>query len=219
MNPYLKTSIKLAALTLWSTTLSVGVLLTYQQLRPALIQADLDALELKLHAALSEQGTQTQTQLEHLSSKLVSLESEVLELDEDLASLMGRQSNQEHALSELETQLGSAMNRQMRQLESRLEGKLSRLNASSSAPVEKKTRHVKAPSMVPVVSPPFMLYDVQKRGLTYLAIVGKPGATQLSELSALQAGQSYLQWRLVQVEPGRIALEKGQHRIEMEVRS
>ncbi len=219
MNPYLKTSIKLAALTLWSTTLSVGVLLTYQQLRPALIQADLDALELKLHAAISEQGTQTQTQLEHLSSKLVSLESEVLELDEDLASLMGRQSNQEQALSELESQLGSDMNRQMRQLESRLEGKWSRLNASSSVPAEKKTRHAKAPLPTPVVSPPFTLYDVQKRGLTYLAIVGKPGATQLSELSALQAGQSYLQWRLVQVEPGRIALEKGQHRIEMEVRS
>ena len=221
MNTYLKTGIKCAVLTLWTATLSVGILLAYEQLRPSIAQADLDVLEQKLQVALLEQSTAHTTSMDSLSAKFALHENQTFTFGNDIANLNERQSSQETAFSTLEIDLGLSLNEQIRQLESRLNTKVARQQSvRSSSVVTARTPTVqKVQKPVATIKAPFALYDVQKRGLTYLAVVGKPGATHLSQLSALQEGQSYQQWRLVRVEPGRIELQKDDHRIEMEIRS
>nr|WP_014343610.1 hypothetical protein [Aliivibrio fischeri]AEY78196.1 hypothetical protein [Aliivibrio fischeri] len=220
MNPYVKSGIKCVVLTLWSASLSVGTILTYEQLHPRLVQTDLDAFEQKLNTALLDQATEQAASLDALSKKLHILDEGLLTLESDLAELLQRQQSQESVLSEFENKISNDVDTKLNKLESKLTTKLNNQQSlRSRSVIPAKPTSIQKSKPKAIVRAPFELYDVQKRGTAYLAIVGKPGATRLSQLSAVQEGQSYRAWRLVLVEPGRVSLEKGSHRIELEVRS
>lgn len=220
MNPYVKSGIKCVALTLWSASLSVGAILTYEQLHPRLVQTDLDAFEQRLNTALLDQATEQAASLDALSKKLLILDDELIAIERNYAELLQRQQSQESAFSGLESKINNNIDEKLKKLGSKFTAKLNNqqsLRSRSVIPAKPTSMRKSKPKAI--VNVPFKLYDVQKRGTTYLAIVGKPGATHLSQLSAIQEGQLYQHWRLVRVEQGRVSLEKGSHRIELEVRS
>ncbi|EGU41196.1 hypothetical protein VII00023_06187 [Vibrio ichthyoenteri ATCC 700023] len=219
MNPYAKTAIKCAVLTLWSATIAVGVLLAYEQWRPSIVQTDLDALEQRINAVVLDNATTQTAALNQLSGKLDALEEELTSLELGYGALTHRQETNETEISNLDDKLSAEMSEGLSKLEARLTTKLNSTSSRTRTIVEPPRKTVKATKPKPVIEVPFELYDVQKRGLTYLAIVGKPGATHLSQLSAVQEGQSYQSWRLIRVEPGRVELQKAADRIELEVRS
>ncbi|RJX68659.1 hypothetical protein DZ860_16835 [Vibrio sinensis] len=220
MNPYAKTAIKCAVLTLWSATITVGVLLAYEQLRPPIEQTDLDAVEQKINQVLLESAATQTAALNVISNKLLNLEAEFTSLDQRYSGLANRQQSHEGALSNLDARLRDDMTHNLETLETRLTAKLNKAQARPTRSVINEPRKaVSTRQPKALLTAPFELYDVQKRGLTYLAIVGKPGATHLSQLHAIQEGQSYLSWRLIKVEPGRVELQKATDRIELEVRS
>ncbi|MEZ9997919.1 hypothetical protein [Vibrio sp. 10N.261.46.A3] len=64
------------------------------------------------------------------------------------------------------------------------------------------------PKAKPIITPPFALFDVQKRGMHHLAIVGEANATHMSQLRALREGQTYQAWKVERITQQGVRLSK-----------
>lgn len=208
----LKTLLRGLLFSLWSLILSAACLFAYQQVF-SLVQQEsfdsrLDALHQSLVLAMNEsRDKERQARIEALNSLQFTLDGLTQRLDEqqgEITELINTQSNQGARLDEL-----GLDSKKLEVLETKLQ-RLSRQPTAKPAPVRAKPV-VKPTVKTPTITAPFVLFDVQTRGHTQLAIVGKPGASTLAELSALQAGQHYLGWKITAVNDQHIeTLYKGQ---------
>ncbi|MEZ9749063.1 hypothetical protein AB4425_05910 [Vibrio sp. 10N.261.51.A1] len=208
----LKTLLRGLLFSLWSLILSAACLFAYQQVFSPVQQESfdsrLDALHQSLVLAINEsRDKERQARLEALDALQFTLDGLTQRLDAqqgDITELMNTQSNQGARLDEL-----GLDSKKLEVLETKLQ-RLSRQSTTNRAPARVKPV-VKPTVKTPTITAPFVLFDVQTRGHTQLAIVGKPGASTLSELSALQAGQHYLGWKITAVNDHHIeTLYKGQ---------
>ncbi|MFM2588255.1 hypothetical protein [Vibrio sp. TBV020] len=201
---YLKVTIKFTLATLWCGGISAISLALYHSYTTPASLIDVDALEQRITLSLHQES---ETVLAHLSGLESSISALQQELDDTNATLNGVESTQQsHATAIDNLTLDEA---QIKELEKRLSAaekrlteprRVTRTAASKQAPVEVK----KATPKVVVTPPPFVLFDVQKRGTVSLAIVGKADAKQLSDLSALRQGERYLGWRLMEVKHNQV---------------
>ncbi|OED62712.1 hypothetical protein A165_14240 [Vibrio tasmaniensis ZS-17] len=208
----LKTLLRGLLFSLWSLILSAACLFAYQQVFSPVQQESfdsrLDALHQSLVLAMNEsRDKERQARIEALNSLQFTLDGLTQRLDEqqgEITELINTQSNQGARLDEL-----GLDSKKLEVLETKLQ-RLSRQPTAKPAPVRAKPV-VKPTVKTPTITAPFVLFDVQTRGHTQLAIVGKPGASTLAELSALQAGQHYLGWKITAVNDQHIeTLYKGQ---------
>lgn len=208
----LKTLLRGLLFSLWNLTLSAACVFTYQQVFSPVQQESfdsrLDALHQSLVLAMNEnRDKERQARIEALNSLQFTLDGLTLRLDEqqgDITELINTQSNQGDRLDEL-----GLDSKKLEVLETKLQ-RLSRQPTAKPAPVQAKPV-VKPTVKILTITAPFVLFDVQTRGHIQLAIVGKPGARKLTELSALQAGQHYLGWKITAVNDQHIeVLYKGQ---------
>ncbi|PML40328.1 hypothetical protein [Vibrio sp. 10N.261.52.A1] len=208
----LKTLLRGLLFSLWSLILSAACLFAYQQVFSPVQQESfdsrLDTLHQSLVLAMNEsRDKERQARIEALNSLQFTLDGLTQRLDEqqgEITELINTQSNQGARLDEL-----GLDSKKLEVLETKLQ-RLSRQPTAKPAPVRAKPV-VKPTVKTPTITAPFVLFDVQTRGHTQLAIVGKPGASTLAELSALQAGQHYLGWKITAVNDQHIeTLYKGQ---------
>ncbi|MEZ9034363.1 hypothetical protein [Vibrio sp. 10N.247.311.00] len=209
----LKTLLRGLLFSLWSLILSAACLFTYQQVFSPVQQESfdsrLDALHQSLVLAMNEsRDKERQARIEALNSLQFALDGLTQRIDEqqgEITELINIQSNQGVRLDEL-----GLDSKKLDALETKIH-RLSRQSTTKRAPPVRAKPVVKPTVKTPTITAPFVLFDVQTRGHTQLAIVGKPGASTLAELSALQAGQHYLGWKITAVNDQHIeTLYKGQ---------
>ncbi len=209
----LKTLLRGLLFSLWSLTLSAACVFTYQQVFSPVQQESfdsrLDALHQSLVLAINEsRDKERQARIEALGALQLTLDKLTQRIDTqqgEITELMNTQSRQSARLDEL-----SLDSKKLDVLETKLQ-RLSRQSTTKRAPPVRAKPVVKPTVKTPTITAPFVLFDVQTRGRIPLAIVGKPGASTLAELSALQAGQHYLGWKITAVNDQHIeALYKGQ---------
>ncbi|WP_299143290.1 hypothetical protein [uncultured Vibrio sp.] len=200
-------------LSLWCFALSVVCVVIYQQTFSPVRYMDLDyrldTLNQSVLLAIHESGAkERQARIEALNALQLTLDRLSLRLDEqqnDMAKLRSTQAHHGVRLDEL-----GIDSQKLEALETKLRHLSRQPAVTKREPVQVKP--VIQPTVkTPAITAPFVLFDVQTRGRIQLAIVGKPGARSLSELSALQAGQTYLGWKITAVNDQYIeTLYKGQ---------
>ncbi|WP_439146839.1 hypothetical protein [Vibrio sp.] len=145
---------------------------------------------------MNESATkERQARIEALDALQFTLDGLTQRLDSqqgEITELMNTQSHQGARLDEL-----GVDSKKLDVLETQLQ-RFSRQSIAKRAPVRTKPI-IKLTVKTPTITAPFVLFDVQTRGHIQLAIVGKPGTSRLAELSALQAGQHYLGWKITAV--------------------
>ncbi|CAK1763385.1 conserved hypothetical protein [Vibrio crassostreae] len=209
----LKTLLRGLLFSLWSLILSAACLFAYQQVFSPVQQESFDSRLDVLHQSLAltmneSRDKERQARIEALGALQFTLDDLTQRLDEqqgEITELMNIQSNQGARLDEL-----GLDSKKLEVLETKLQ-RLSRQSTTKRATPVRAKPVVKPTVKTPTITAPFVLFDVQTRGHIQLAIVGKPGASTLAELSALQAGQHYLGWKITAVNDQHIeALYKGQ---------
>ncbi|MFW9688143.1 hypothetical protein CGH72_16925 [Vibrio parahaemolyticus] len=207
MKSYLKTALKWGLISLWFITLCSVCLVGYHTIMPAATQAQLDnhRLELteQLNKAIQKEHQQREQALDTISAHLDTLSQRLDAQAEQIGKLTQQQAAQGDSITSLG--LDKAALSRLESKFSTLEQRVSRKLATASVaaqprtavrtPVKTTTQRASRP-VASSVKPPFELFDVQKRGGVYLAIVGKPSAASLSDLSAVRLGQNYLGWRV-----------------------
>lgn len=207
LKSYLKTALKWGLISLWFITLCSVCLVGYHTIMPPATQAQLDnhRLELteQLNTAIKEEHQQREQALDTISAHLDTLSQRLDAQAEQIGKLTQQQAEQGDSIASLG--LDKAALSRLESKFSTLEQRVSRKLATASVAAPPRTA-VQSPvktttqrtlkSVASSVKPPFELFDVQKRGGVYLAIVGKPSAASLSDLSAVRLGQNYLGWRV-----------------------
>ena len=201
----LKTLLRGLLFSLWILILSGACLFAYQQVFSPVHQKSFDsrwdALHQSLVLAMNESATkERQSRIEAFDALQFTHDVLTHRLDAqqgEITELMNTQSHQGAHLDEL-----SVDSQKLEVLETKLQ-RFSRQSSTKRAPV--RTKPITKPTVkTPTITAPFILYDVQTRGHIQLAIVGKPSARLLTELSALQAGQHYLGWKITAVKDQQI---------------
>lgn len=206
MNPryihYLKVAIKFTLATTWVGAICAGSLTFYHSYFTPASALDIDTLEQRITLVLQQERDKMLRELSELESSLATLQEELDETNGALSQVESTQRSHATAINEL-----TLDEEQIKALERRLSAAEKRLSeprrvVRTSAP--KKAEPSRVTPKVTVSPPPFVLFDVQKRGTISLAIVGKADAKQLSDLSALRQGERYFGWRLVNVEGDKV---------------
>ncbi len=215
---YLRALLKFLLASVWGAGLSVSVLTLYHQYYQPAPRMSLDALEQSLLLALEKERQHREQKLGQLADKLIGI-SELVEVQRgDIAALQVGQQEHNHRLSSLEQRRNHIDADAFNKLKQRLSNTERQLSQLGQRSVSQPARQAKAaPKTKPTVTPPFTLFDVQKRGTNYLAIVGKSDATTLSELSALRSGSRYQGWQLVAVHPTYVIVRHKGQDITLEV--
>ncbi|TOG95113.1 hypothetical protein [Vibrio parahaemolyticus] len=205
LKSYLKTALKWGLISLWFITLCSVCLVGYHTIMPPATQAQLDnhRLELteRLNTAIKKEHQQREQALDTISAHLNTLSQRLDAQAEQIGKLTQQQAEQGDSIASLgldKTAL-SRLEAKFNTLEQRVSRKLATASmpqrTAARTPVKTTTQRT-SKSVASSVKPPFELFDVQKRGGVYLAIVGKPSAASLSDLSAVRLGQNYLGWRV-----------------------
>lgn len=223
MKTRLKSLLKGLLMSLWVLLLSGGSLLAYHMVMKPVASETLTIQYDGLTQSLTEVINQEQQQrTQAINALLTRLDAIDARLDVQQAKIQALSKTQQSQAQSIEA-LGLDS-----QALKRLESKLNRLEKRMAtpsrrvvrAPVKAKRHTPKAqtPSK-PLPTPPFALFDVQRRGNVSLAIVGKPNATHLSQLSALRVGQRYLGWQVTDIAVDKmVTLYQGQ-KIVVEMQS
>lgn len=215
----LKQAIKFILLSIWCVGLSIGVLALHQSFFPPISDSDLNKLEQTFNLALQHEEATRSESIEQLFNVQKSLK---FRQDSDqlaLQTVREHQNHLENALSETKTSINRTLSQSLETIEKRLNKKLSSARKNNSFIVENKKPKVTPVQPKQVITPPFILFDIQTRGSVHLAIVGKPSARALSDLLPLRIGQSYLGWRIVQISSNSIVANFQGELIDIEVRS
>ncbi|TOH16500.1 hypothetical protein [Vibrio parahaemolyticus] len=231
LKSYLKTALKWGLISLWFITLCSVCLVGYHTIMPAATQAQLDnhRLELteQLNKAIKKEHQQREQALDTISAHLDSLSQRLNAQAEQIGKLTQQQAKQgdsiaslgldKAALSRLESKFSTLEQRVSRKLATAsIPAAVSRTAAQT--PVKTTTQRI-SKSVASSVKPPFELFDVQKRGGVYLAIVGKPSAASLSDLSAVRLGQNYLGWHVGKITDHAIHASYQGQDVVMEVKA
>ena len=216
---HLKGLLKFLFASAWGAGLSVSVLTLYHQTYQPTSSMDASALEQRLLLAMEEGRLAREQKLNQLADALTDLDT-LLETQQDHIVALQTQ-NQEHSdrLSHIELQRHGIDKNALDRLEQRLnkvDKQLSQLGQRSYTPV-KTTQTKPKPKVKPAITPPFTLFDVQKRGVSYIAVVGKADAKRLSELNVLRSGGRYLGWQLVSVHPTHVVVRHKGEEVTLEV--
>jgi len=206
MNPryrhYLKVAIKFILATTWGGVICAGSLTFYHSHFTPASTIDVDALEQRI--TLNMQQVRDNV-LKHLSGLELTLAALQEELDSTKGTLSQVESTQQSHTTAID---GLTLDEEhIKKLEKRLSAAEKRLTEPRRVvrtTTPKKAEPKRVTPKVTVTPPPFVLFDVQKRGAVSLAIVGKADAKQLSDLSAIRQGERYLGWRLVDVEGNQV---------------
>ncbi|HBC3487102.1 TPA: hypothetical protein KDY96_003973 [Vibrio parahaemolyticus] len=230
LKSYLKTALKWVLISLWFITLCSVCLVGYHTIMPAATQAQLDnhRLELteQLNTAIKEEHQQREQALDTISAHLNTLSQRLDAQAEQIGKLTQQQAEQGDSIASLG--LDKAALSRLESKFSTLEQRVSRKLATASVPAPQRTaartpvKTTTQRASRPVTSsvkPPFELFDVQKRGGVYLAIVGKPSAASLSDLSAIRLGQNYLGWHVGKITDHAIHASYQGQNVVMEVKA
>lgn len=231
LKSYLKTALKWGLISLWFITLCSVCLVGYHTIMPAATQAQLDnhRLELteQLNKAIKEEHRQREQALDTISAHLDTLSQRLDAQAEQIGKLTQQQAEQGDSIASLG--LDKAALSRLESKFSTLEQRVSRKLATASVPTAVSRTAVQTPvktttqrtskSVASSVKPPFELFDVQKRGGVYLAIVGKPSAASLSDLSAIRLGQNYLGWHVGKITDHAIHASYQGQDVVMEVKA
>lgn len=221
MKTHFKPLLKGVLVSLWGLLLCGASVLTYHvMVKPVAseyITAQHDALTQSLTEVLKKETRQRTQAIETLVTRLDAIDQRLDAQQQQIQALLEEQRSQAQSIEALG--LDSQVLKRLESKLSRLEKRMTtRSRSVARTPVKRRPSQVKASSK-PLPTPPFVLFDVQKRGNVLLAIVGKSNATRLSELSALRVGQRYLGWQVTDIEMARIhTLYQGQ-RITVEVQA
>lgn len=216
----LKQAIKFTLLSIWCAGLSLGVLALHQSIFPPISNIDLNKLEQAFNLALQHEESTRSESIEQLFNAQEGIKSQLNSDQLVLQAITERQNNLENALDETESNINHSFSQKFEAIEQHLNKKLSKVQNDRARLIERqKPKVVQVSTSKPVITPPFILFDVQKRGSVYLAIIGKPSAKTLSDLLPLRVGQSYLGWRIVQIRSNSIVANFQGELIDIEVRS
>ncbi|XEV14939.1 hypothetical protein ACBZ90_18295 (plasmid) [Vibrio alginolyticus] len=232
LKSYLKTALKWGLISLWFITLCSVCLVGYHTIMPPATQAQLDnhRLELteQLNTAIKKEHQQREQALDTISAHLNTLSQRMDAQAEQIGKLTQQQAKQGDSIASLgldKTAL-SRLEAKFNTLEQRVSRKLATASIPTTAPQRtaartpiKTTTQRTSKSVASSVKPPFELFDVQKRGGVYLAIVGKPSAASLSDLSAIRLGQNYLGWLVGKITDHAIHASYQGQDIVMEVKA
>ncbi len=230
LKSYLKTALKWGLISLWFITLCSVCVVGYHTVMPPATQAQLDnqRLELteQLNTAIKEEHQQREQALDNISAHLDTLSQRLDAQAEQIGKLTQQQAKQGDSIASLG--LDKAALSRLESKFSTLEQRVSRKLATASVPAQprtaartpvKTTTQRASKPVASSVKPPFELFDVQKRGGVYLAIVGKPSAASLSDLSAVRLGQNYLGWRVGKITDNAIHASYQGQDVVMEVKA
>lgn len=229
MKSHFKAVLKWLLTSLWFLTLCSACVVGYHFLIPPVTEAQWQRQQTELtehivQASQKEHDARQQA-LDAISASLNALTRRVDAQAEQIGRLTEQQSQQGDSLSALGMDKAAVerLEKKLTALERQVSQKLQAVRAPAPAkavtPQSKRHARVVTPKPANVPTPPFVLFDVQKRGNVYLAIVGKPTASTLSELSAVRAGQRYLGWQVGQIQPNNIRASYQGQTIVMEVKA
>lgn len=221
MKQHLKHALKFLLRSLWCLALCAALLFVYHaHIQPAQM-AQLDALEQRLLLAIQQEHDERNERLDALSKKIQTITEQLDEHQAQLEGLTHTQNKHSTSIDSLSVSIDSLEldASTIAQLEKRLaamDKKLSiRVTTPTKAAVATKaktpvrTTTKKAP-VVKVTPPPFVLFDVQKRGTVTLAIVGQPTAKQLSDLTVVRQGEAHQGWSLRKVSKSSVVVRNTQ---------
>lgn len=220
MNPryihYLKVAIKFTLATAWIGAICAVSLTFYHSYFTPASTIDVDALEQRITLTLQQERDNMLTNLSGLETKIESLQQMIDDTNAALDDV--KLTQQSHILSINELTLDKT---KMKTLEARLSAAEKRLNEprkTGRTSTPKKAAPKRVVPKVTVAPPPFVLFDIQKRGAVSLAIVGRPDAKRLSDLSAVRQGERYLGWHLVDVEGDQVRVRnRAGQEVQLEV--
>lgn len=227
MKSHFKAVLKWLLTSLWFLTLCSACVVGYHFLSPPVTEAQWQRQQTELtehivQASQKEHDARQQA-LDAISASLNALARRVDAQAKQIGRLTEQQSQQGDHLSTLGMDKAAVerLEKKLTALERQVSQKLQAVRAPAKAVTPQSKRHTRVvpPKSVNVPTPPFVLFDVQKRGNVYLAIVGKPTASTLSELSAVRAGQRYLGWQVGQIQPNNIRASYQGQTIVMEVKA
>lgn len=229
LKSYLKTALKWGLISLWFITLCSVCMVGYHTVMPPATQAQLDnhRLELteQLNTAIKEEHQQREQALDIIRSQLDTLSQSLDAQAEQIGKLTQQQAEQGDSIASLDLDKAalSRLESKFKTLEQRVSRKLATASVTAprtaaQAPVKATTQRA-SKSAVSSLKPPFELFDVQKRGGVYLAIVGKPSAASLSDLSAVRLGQNYLGWHVGKITDHAIHASYQGQNVVMEVKA
>lgn len=228
LKSYLKTALKWGLISLWFITLCSVCLVGYHTIMPPATQAQLDnhRLELteQLNKAIKKEHQQREQALDTISAHLDTLSQRLDAQAEQIGKLTQQQAKQSDSIASLGLDKAalSRLESKFNTLEQRVSRKLATASVPTAAPQRTAARTpVKTTTQrtSKSVATPFELFDVQKRGGVYLAIVGKPSAASLSDLSAVRLGQNYLGWRVGKITDHAIHASYQGQDVVMEVKA
>lgn len=206
MNPryihYLKVAIKFTLATTWAGVICAGSLTFYHSYFTPASAIDVDTLEERITLNLQQERDNVLKHLSGLELTLDALQEELGSTNDALRQVESTQHSHSTSINELT--LDEAHIKELERRLSAAEKRLSEPHRVGRTSKPKKAEPKQVTPKVTVAPPPFVLFDVQKRGSVSLAIVGKADAKQLSELSAVRQGGHYLGWRLVDVEGNQV---------------
>ncbi|EGQ7795961.1 hypothetical protein I6Y99_004582 [Vibrio parahaemolyticus] len=230
LKSYLKTALKWGLFSLWFITLCSVCLVGYHTIMPPATQAQLDnhRLELteQLNKAIKKEHQQREQALDTISAHLDTLSQRLDAQVEQIGKLSQQQAEQGDSIASLGLDKAalSRLESKFKTLEQRVSRKLATASVpapprtSARTPIKTTTQRTSKP-VASSVKPPFELFDIQKRGGVYLAIVGKPSAASLSDLSAVRLGQNYLGWRVGKITDNAIHASYQGQDVVMEVKA
>lgn len=168
------------------------------------------------HRLKQELLADIQSQSEHQSAAITASEQKLTQhmqpfitrleaLDSQMLSGMQTHQRLQNALDTLANEIAEqtkgiqTLKKQLRAVERRPSGN------TVATPKPKKP----SPSQVVTKDLPFRLFDVQKRGLSYVAIIGPKQTSSVSGLMVLSAGHRYQGWRLDSVTREGVQVSQG----------
>lgn len=147
---------------------------------------------------------------------------EVIQLEQSkhktqFSSLQQSSDSNDQRLKSLFNGQDAALNRLIERAYRKLKPVNTHIKGSRNIP--SKTSKSKQSKPQRVVPPPFQLFDVQKRGATLLAAVAPHNATSLGQVALKRRGERFSGWKILDITPVNIRIQKGDQYITVRITS
>lgn len=227
----LKQLLKGLILTCWIAGVALAVCVAVFHWNNPVNQSQLKLLAQSIEGS-NERFATLNLSLDSLSSQLDSLESTVNRHQSAIVAIQSEQSVHKTQLASLQS-LSETNKQRLNTFQSMFDGQdkelkrlIQRAYRESKAVItnakapRNKTPHLsksKQSKAQRSITPPFQLFDIQQRGVVLLAAVAPHNATSLGQVALKRRGERFSGWKILDVTPANILVQKGNQQVTIRI--